>query len=162
MVPKAITAFLEGNDFEDVIRTAVSLGGYCDTLTCVAGGIAEAFYGVLEEIAAEGRKRLTADMLGVLNRFKPSNLPVYEPFTREEFVRGIADLHIGEWKERYENLYVLDGTQWGISIEYEDGKEPFEISGSNAYPYNFVDLIDFLGINNSDTDEMSDDHDEEE
>ena len=69
-VPEAITAFLEGTDFEDVIRTAVSLGGDCDTLTCIAGGMAEAFYGVPEEIAAEGRKRLPADMLGVLNRFE--------------------------------------------------------------------------------------------
>ena len=80
--------------------------------------------------------------------------------TREEFVSGIVALYIGEWKERYENLYVLDGTQWSISIEYEDGTEPFEIYGSNAYPYNFEDLIDFLGIDNSDTDEMGDDHDE--
>lgn len=93
---------------------------------------------------------------------KPTNLPVYEPFTREEFVSGIAALHIGEWKERYENLYVLDGTQWSIVVEYEDGKEPFEISGSNAYPYNFEELIDFLGIDNSDTDEMGDDYDDEE
>ena len=95
---------------------------------------------------------------------KPSNLPVYEPFSREEFVRGIAALHIGEWKERYENLYVLDGTQWSISIEYEDGKEPFEIYGSNAYPYNFEELIEFLGIDNldTDTDEMGDDPGEEE
>ena len=95
---------------------------------------------------------------------KPSNLPVYEPFSREEFVRGIAALHIGEWKERYENLYVLDGTQWSISIEYEDGKEPFEIYGSNAYPYNFEKLIEFLGIDksDSDTDEMDDDPGEEE
>jgi len=69
-VPEAITAFLEGNDFEDVIRTAVSLGGDCDTLTCIAGGMAEAFYGVPEEIAAEGRKRLPADMLAVLDRFE--------------------------------------------------------------------------------------------
>ena len=38
-VPEAITAFMEGTDFEDVIRTAVSLGGDCDTLTCIAGGI---------------------------------------------------------------------------------------------------------------------------
>ena len=93
---------------------------------------------------------------------KPSNLPVYEPFTREEFVRGIAALHIGEWKERYENLYVLDGTQWSICVEYEDGKEPFEIYGSNAYPYNFEELLEFLGFDYSDTDEMSDDPGEEE
>ena len=68
-VPEAITAFLEGTDFEDVIRTAVSLGGDCDTLTCIAGGMAEAMYGVPEEIEAEGRKRLPEDMLAVLDRF---------------------------------------------------------------------------------------------
>ena len=68
-VPEAITAFLEGTDFEDVIRTAVSLGGDCDTLTCIAGSIGEAFYGIPDEIAAECRKRLPEDMLAVLDRF---------------------------------------------------------------------------------------------
>ncbi len=68
-VPEAITAFLEGNDFEDVIRTAVSLGGDCDTLTCIAGGMAEAFHGIPTDIAEEGRKRLPADMLAVIGRF---------------------------------------------------------------------------------------------
>lgn len=68
-VPEAITAFLEGNDFEDVIRTAVSLGGDCDTLTCIAGGIAEAFYGVSDEISVEGYNRLNADMREVLGKF---------------------------------------------------------------------------------------------
>lgn len=48
-VPEAITAFLEGNSFEDVIRTAVSLGGDSDTLTSIAGSIAEGYYGVPEE-----------------------------------------------------------------------------------------------------------------
>lgn len=68
-VPEAITAFLEGTDFEDVIRTAVSLGGDCDTLTCIAGSMAEAFYGVPEDLQAECRKRLTPDLLEVLDRF---------------------------------------------------------------------------------------------
>ena len=68
-VPEAITAFLEGISFEDVIRTAVSLGGDCDTLTDIAGGMAEAFYGIPEVIAAEGRKRLPEDMLAVVDRF---------------------------------------------------------------------------------------------
>ena len=68
-VPEAVTAFMEGTDFEDVIRTAVSLGGDCDTLTCIAGGMAEAFYGVPEEMIEEGRKRLPDDMLAVLDRF---------------------------------------------------------------------------------------------
>lgn len=51
---------------------------------------------------------------------------------------------------------MLDGTQWSISIEYEDGKEPFEIYSSNAYPYSFEELIEFLGFDNSDTDENGD------
>ena len=69
-VPEAVTAFLEGTDFADVIRTAVSLGGDCDTLTCIAGGIAEAYYGVPEEMRAECRRRLPVDMLAVLDRFE--------------------------------------------------------------------------------------------
>ena len=68
-VPEAITAFLEGKSFEDVIRTAVSLGGDCDTLTCIAGSMAEAFYGVPEELKAECRKRLPEDLLEVLQQF---------------------------------------------------------------------------------------------
>jgi len=44
-VPQAITAFLESHDFEDAIRLAVSIGGDSDTIACIAGGIAQAFYG---------------------------------------------------------------------------------------------------------------------
>ena len=68
-VPEAITAFLEGQSFEDVIRTAVSLGGDCDTLTCIAGSIAEACYGVSEELEIECLRRIPGDMAEVLNRF---------------------------------------------------------------------------------------------
>ena len=68
-VPQAVTAFLEGESFEDVIRTAVSLGGDCDTLTCIAGSMAEAFYGVPEELKEECRKRITPAMREVLARF---------------------------------------------------------------------------------------------
>jgi len=69
-VPEAITAFLEGESFEDVIRTAVSLGGDCDTLTCIAGSIAEGFYGVPEELKQECRNRLPKELLEILLRFE--------------------------------------------------------------------------------------------
>lgn len=68
-VPEAITAFLEGESFEDVIRTAVSLGGDCDTLTCIAGSIAEGFYGVPEELKQECLNRLPKELKAVLERF---------------------------------------------------------------------------------------------
>ena len=69
-VPEAITAFLEGNNFEDVIRTAVSLGGDCDTLTCIAGSMAEGFYGVPEELKQQCREKLPEDLRKVLRRFE--------------------------------------------------------------------------------------------
>ena len=69
LLPEAVTAFLEGNSFEDVIRTAVSLGGDCDTLTCIAGSMAEAFYGVPEELKEECRERITPEMREILERF---------------------------------------------------------------------------------------------
>lgn len=68
-VPEAITAFLEGNSFEDVIRTAVSLGGDCDTLTCIAGSIAEAYYGVPTNMALEALKRLPEDLRAIYKKF---------------------------------------------------------------------------------------------
>ena len=68
-VPEAITAFLEGESFEDVIRTAVSLGGDCDTLTCIAGGIAEAFYGVPDELKYECLERIPDEVGNVLKTF---------------------------------------------------------------------------------------------
>ena len=69
-VPEAITAFLEGDSFEDVIRTAVSLGGDCDTLTAIAGSIAEGFYGGPEELKLQCKKRLPLSLLNVLERFE--------------------------------------------------------------------------------------------
>ena len=83
-VPEAITAFLEGTDFEDVIRTAVSLGGDCDTLTCIAGAMAEAFYGVPEEMKEECRKRLPEDMLEVLDCFERQMLEKNPPLSGNE------------------------------------------------------------------------------
>ncbi len=69
-VPEAIIAFLESEDYEDAIRNAISLGGDSDTIACITGGIAEAFYGgVPHEIEKESRERLTADLLQVVDEF---------------------------------------------------------------------------------------------
>lgn len=68
-VPEAITAFLEGDSFENVIRTAVSLGGDCDTLTCIAGSIAEGYYGVSAALKGQCRNHLPQPLLTVLDRF---------------------------------------------------------------------------------------------
>ena len=48
-VPQAIIAFLESNDFEDAVRKAISIGGDSDTIACIAGGIAESYYGEIPD-----------------------------------------------------------------------------------------------------------------
>jgi ADP-ribosylglycohydrolase len=63
-VPQAITAFLESRDFEDAIRKAVSLGGDSDTLACITGGIAHAYYGNVPDRIAAMVFRILDDELG--------------------------------------------------------------------------------------------------
>ena len=65
----ALTAFFEGESFEDVIRTAVSLGGDCDTLTCIAGSIAEAYYGVPGNLAIKVLKMLPEELKAIYKKF---------------------------------------------------------------------------------------------
>jgi len=70
-VPEALTAFLESTDFEDAIRNGVSLGGDSDTLTCITGSVAEAFYGgVPSGIERETLTRLDEPLRGVVRRFR--------------------------------------------------------------------------------------------
>lgn len=69
-VPQAVTAFLESTGFEDALRTAVSLGGDSDTLAAITGSIAEAFYGVPENLKQECRQRLTPELAGILEKFE--------------------------------------------------------------------------------------------
>ena len=57
-VPKALVAFYEGDSFEDVIRNAVAMGGDTDTIAAIAGSMAEAFYGVPENLINKGLSRL--------------------------------------------------------------------------------------------------------
>lgn len=56
-VPQALMCFFEGENFEDVIRNCIWLGGDCDTTAAMAGGIAEAYYGVDTWMVEEVKKR---------------------------------------------------------------------------------------------------------
>jgi len=70
-VPEAIIAFLDSNDYEHAVRLAVSLGGDSDTLACITGGIAEAYYkGLPEHIADETMKIIPNEFVEIIDRFK--------------------------------------------------------------------------------------------
>lgn len=68
-VPESITAFLESTDYEDAIRKAISLGGDSDTIACIAGGIAEAFYGIPDNIRIRALEKLDDKMAAVVDSF---------------------------------------------------------------------------------------------
>jgi ADP-ribosylglycohydrolase len=69
-VPPALVAFLDSRDYEDAVRKAVSLGGDSDTLACITGGIAQAFYGgVPTRIKKKVYELLDQDLRGVVQEF---------------------------------------------------------------------------------------------
>jgi ADP-ribosylglycohydrolase len=68
-VPQSIAAFLEATDFEDAIRNAISLGGDADTMACIAGAIADAYWGVPEEIERRTLSFLDDHLRGVVEDF---------------------------------------------------------------------------------------------
>lgn len=69
-VPQAIVAFLESRGYEDAIRKAVSIGGDSDTIACMAGAIAEAFYGVPEDMRDHALREMPEDMASVYDAWQ--------------------------------------------------------------------------------------------
>jgi len=72
-VPESIIAFLESKNFEDAVRKAISLGGDSDTMACIAGGIAHAFYKEIpQKIVANVKERLPDEFLVIIDKFSQS------------------------------------------------------------------------------------------
>ena len=69
-VPQAIVSFLDGNGFEDCVRNAISIGGDSDTIACITGSIAEAFYGVPEDIRQKVMKYLPDNFKSIISEFE--------------------------------------------------------------------------------------------
>ena len=68
-VPQAVRAFLEGNSYEEAVRLAVSIGGDSDTIACMAGAIAEGYYGIPEDIKKEGLTYIDPFLQGKIKKF---------------------------------------------------------------------------------------------
>ncbi len=71
------------------------------------------------------------------------------PCTKEKFLEELHNLYLGEWRKKYDTrrfgYEILDGTQWELEIEYNNGTKPFKVYGDNAYPYNFEGLRKLMG-----------------
>ena len=68
-LPQALACFFEGDSYEDVIRNCISIGGDSDTIAAIAGGIAEAYYGVPEEFSNQVRAYLDKGLLRIVDDF---------------------------------------------------------------------------------------------
>ena len=68
-MPQALQCFAEGESFEDVIRNCVSIGGDTDTIAAIAGAIAEAYYGIPDDIRQTALRYLPTPLRTVANEF---------------------------------------------------------------------------------------------
>ena len=134
-------AELKAADFEENIpaisKLVFSIGGFF-------GGYETRTYTIDDE-------RLYLDVEHSLI-LKPTNLNIESdyPCSKDEFLDGLRELHIGEWRSKYDlrrfGCIVLDGTQWELEIYFSNGHKPVKIYGDNAYPYNFDRFQELLGI----------------
>lgn len=69
-VPQAIVAFLDGEDFEDSIRNAISIGGDSDTIGCITGSIAEAYFGVTADLRNSAMNYLPEEFQSIISEFE--------------------------------------------------------------------------------------------
>ena len=148
---KPSQAELKAADFDANIRNikklVFSIGGYF-------GGYETRTYTLDEE-------RLYLDVEHSLI-LKPTNLEIEPdyPCSKDEFLDGLRELHIGEWRSKYDlrrfGCMVLDGTQWELEINFSNDHKPVKIYGDNAYPYNFDRFQELLGIE-PDVEEEEDD-----
>ena len=81
-VPQAIYCFLVSNDFEDSIRKAISIGGDSDTIAAITGSIAEAYYGIDDNLIKEVEKYLPEYIINIVNEFY-SKIKNIKPFKNQ-------------------------------------------------------------------------------
>ena len=65
-LPQALACFFEGEDYEDVIRNCISIGGDSDTIAAIAGGIAEAYYGVPADVQKKAKRYLPPALMQIV------------------------------------------------------------------------------------------------
>ncbi len=85
-MPQAITAALESKSFEDALRLAICLGGDTDTQAAIAGGIAEARFGVPDDIAKQAMSYLDDELTSIISEFYAKYLPVQFKHLKNKFM----------------------------------------------------------------------------
>jgi hypothetical protein len=147
-VPQAIEAFLESSSFEDAIRTAISVGGDSDTLAAITGGIAEAYYGVPENISARALEYLDEELRGIYDEwtaFMAGECANAQPLGAGRPVRRLLTSPIRPSRARFEDLtrYIEDIVgidSFAECTANDSGDDTSEHSSAMLYKC-YVDLL---------------------
>ncbi len=117
---------------------------YTSKITFEIGGYFQGFTEYKIEITDD-----SATMCSI-NRLSPERNEAEKKIDKNELLYQLSELYIGEWRKDYNperfGIAVLDGTQWQLKIEFNNGRKHCEFSGSNSYPYNFNKLLDIFEI----------------
>ena len=106
-VPQAIEAFLESTGFEDAIRNAVSIGGDSDTIAAMAGSIAEAYYGIPDDIRIMAESFLDGYQINILTAFETAYRNQDEE-TDEAEDFDIGEIELSGIREQFERKPETD------------------------------------------------------
>ena len=103
-VPQALEAFFESTDFEDCIRNAISIGGDSDTIAAIAGGIAEAYYGIPKDIREIALYFLDEDQIEIVDNFESRYQTSPDKDSKADFPK--KDLLFGESSDNKQDNVV--------------------------------------------------------
>jgi hypothetical protein len=129
-VPQAIECFLESTSFEDAIRIAISLGGDSATIGSITGAIAEAYYGVPEDIKEKALTYLDKELRTIYDEWiasNPLNDEIFKTLTKyigkiatmKYFKKFIIDYERSEFFEYKINIFIADYNKLDILFEEE-------------------------------------------
>lgn len=134
-VPEAIIAFLDGKDFEDTIRKAVSIGGDSDTIGAMAGSVAQAMYGIPKSLAGYCYECLTPELRDILDEFEDMiGLHTDDPFDLERFLTMQAPVYKTVLEEM-RNGYKRGHYMWYIFPQLRGLGH-----SANSYVYGLADV----------------------
>ena len=92
-------------------------------------------------------EEITVDLSGDGVNVKPYSYRIFKD--KKDFLVQLKEIKVGDWRKTYSpkryKIYVLDGSSWSLEFEYKNGKLK-SYYGYNAYPYNFEELLDLMGL----------------
>ena len=151
-LPRALAAFFEGNSYEDAVRNAASIGGDTDTIAAIAGSMAEAYYGIPDELIEKCNEYLPKELKMVVDHFTKINAQINDLDLNPEYRRNMGIEYLAEEiiktsdTEKLQNLY-----QYLISELFErredDGQAPTPCVDANQA----MSQMDFTDMKAGDT-----------